>query len=117
MHENSTDLEVLEHAESYFLNLTECILNLDGLLVLKLHLPGTFRPLGLKNRVLTPPQLVRAVPREEVSRHLLVASTCDTAHGPPSAGPVEEDVCCGRRACQPSHPSCTRAAQPPEEAA
>ena len=33
MHENSTDLGVLEHAESYFLSLTECILNLDGLLV------------------------------------------------------------------------------------
>ena len=33
MHENSTDLEVSEHAESYFLSLTECILNLDGLLV------------------------------------------------------------------------------------
>jgi hypothetical protein len=33
MHENSTDLEVLEHAESYFFSLTDCILNLDGLLV------------------------------------------------------------------------------------
>ena len=33
MHESSTDLGVLEHAESYFLSLTECILNLDGFLV------------------------------------------------------------------------------------
>ena len=33
MHENSTDLGVLEHAESEFLSITQCIPSLDGLLV------------------------------------------------------------------------------------
>jgi hypothetical protein len=29
MHKNSTDSEVLEHAESYYLSITQCIPSLD----------------------------------------------------------------------------------------